>query len=144
MLKKMKVKVGYQKPEGAVKYGSGIKVAKLAAVMEFGDDQTPGRSYIRSTIEEKSAEIAAVEQREIGMVLAGKRTPTEAMSAIGSFVVGLIRTKLLTASAWAAPLADETVEAKGDATPLQETGLLAQALSWRVTLGKTELARGNR
>lgn len=170
-LKKMKVKVGYQKPEGGVKYGSGIKVAKLAAVMEFGGlvvggkhgggvfhtgssgkskrhkwggTGMPARSFMRSTIEEKAAQIEAVEAREIALVIEGKKTPLEAMSAIGSFVVGLMRKKLRSAASWATPLAPATVEAKGSSTPLQETTLLDQSLSWQVTRGKSMLARGNR
>ena len=171
VLKKMRLKVGYQKPEGGTKYGSGIKVAKLAAVMEFGGlivggkhgggtfhtgssgksrkhkwggTSMPARSFMRSTIEEKAAEIEACEMREIRKVIAGEKTPLEAMSAIGSYVVGLIRNKLRSASTWATPLSAATVAAKGSSTPLRETDLLMHSLSWQVNMGRGVLARGNR
>jgi len=169
-LRRMRVKIGYQPPEGRAKYGSGITVAKLAAVHEFGGSIVggrhgggvfhtsrgrrkkrhkwggtgmPARSFIRSTIEDKGAQIAACQEREIAKVIEGKATPVQALSRIGSFVVGLIRAKLEGAAGWAAPLQPATVEAKGHAKPLEETSLLSQSLSWRVMLGKQELARGN-
>ncbi len=169
-LRRMRVKIGYQPPEGRAKYGSGITVAKLAAVHEFGGSLVggkhgggvfhtsrgnrkkrhkwggtgmPARSFMRSTIEEKGAEIAACQERELTKVIEGKATPVQVMSAIGSFVVRLIRAKLKGAAGWAAPLSPETVAAKGHAKPLEETDLLALSLSWKVTKGKQELARGN-
>lgn len=143
-LKKLKLRVGYQPPEGRQRYESGITVAKLAAVHEFGGDDTPGRSFIRSTIKERQREIGAVQEQVIAEVVRGRMTPVQAMAKIGSFVVGLIRKKLESAAGWAAPLDVETVERKGFATPLQETTLLAQSLSWRVMkAGAGEVARGN-
>jgi hypothetical protein len=142
-LKKLKVRVGYQEPEGKIKYSSGITVARLAAVIEFGSDETPARSFIRSTIHESRAAIGRVQREQVQRVITGERTPVEAMSAIGSFVVGLSRRKLDTASGWAAPLKAETAEAKGSPKVLEETGLLNRSLSWRVSSGRTEFARGS-
>jgi len=169
-LRRMRVKIGYQPPEGRTRYGSGITVAKLAAVHEFGGSIVggrhgggvfhtsrgrrkkrhkwggtgmPARSFIRSTIEEKGAQIAACQEREIAKVIEGKATPVQALSRIGSFVVGLIRAKLEGAAGWAAPLQPATVAAKGHAKPLEETDLLSLSLSWQVSKGRQVLARGN-
>lgn len=150
-LKAQKVSVGYQSPEGTQRYESGISVAKLAAVHEFGGDDLAARPFIRPTIQTHSAAIAQLALREIEMrlerVVEGHLDPeqaaTEVGSAVGSFVVKKIRARLESASSWAAKLDPETVERKGSATPLQETGLLIQALSWRVSKGSQTLARGN-
>lgn len=143
-MKRIKLHVGYQPPEGGERYEEGVSVAKLAAIMEFGSEgnQLPERSFLRGTLHEKASEIQAREQEELSAVARGEKTPVEALSAVGSFVVGLIRTRIKTAAAWAAPLDPETVERKGSTLPLFDTGKLAEALSWRVSLGKVELARG--
>ncbi len=144
MLKKLKIRVGYQPPEGKDRYEEGISVAKLAAVMEFGGEDLPARSFIRSTIFEQQSAIVRVEEQQIARVIEGKATPVEAMSEIGSFVVGLIRAKLESAASWAAPLDPDTIEEKGSATPLSDTQRLSRSLSWRVSIGRQEFARGNR
>jgi hypothetical protein len=40
-----------------------------------------------------------------------------------------------TASTWAAPLAPSTVENKGHADPLFETGLMKESITWAVRTG---------
>ena len=149
-LKRVKTRVGYQPPDGGTRYETGITVAKLAAVHEFGGDELPARSFIRSTIHEQAAAIAAVEEQAIAAALHRvidghtdpKQAAVEACAAIGKFVVGKIRGKLRSAAGWASALDPETVSRKGSTTPLDETGLLADSLSWRVSQGSTELARG--
>lgn len=150
-LKVTKVSIGYQPPEGRVRYDSGITVAKLAAVHEFGGDDLPARSFIRPTIVRYQSAIGALAEGEIASrlerVVEGMLDPEKAAeqvaAAIGKFVVARTRERLTSASGWATALAPETVEAKDSAVPLEETGLLIQALSWRVTRGSTEIARGN-
>lgn len=143
-LREMKVLVGYQPPEGGKRYETGITVAKLAAVHEFGspDRDPPARSFIRSTIRERAGEISLFEERTVVDVAHGRVKPVDAMSSIGKLVCGLIREKLEGAASWAKPLDPETVERKGDSTPLEETRLLISSLSWRVVRGRTEVARG--
>ena len=139
-LKLLKVKIGYQAPEGGKRYESGIKVARLAAVHEFG---IPNRSFMRSAIKEGAAAIAAFELQMIQLALAGSITAIEAMSRIGSFVLQLVRRKLQSAPAWAVPLDEETIDRKGSATPLSDTRRLVNSLSWRVTKRKAgTVARG--
>lgn len=144
-LRQLKLRIGYQEPGGAERYDSGVTVAKLAAVVEFGipDDGLPERSFIRSTLKERELQIASRFEVELAKVVALDSTPVEAYSAVGSYVVGLIRHKLETASSWAAPLDDETAAAKGHPRVLDDTGKLAKNLSWRVSIGRTTLAEGS-
>lgn len=145
-LRRLKARVGYQSPEGKQRYSSGITVAKLAAVHEFGasspEDGLPARSFIRSTLHEKRGAIAAELERQMVDMVEGRISPVEAMSAVGKFAVGLIRDKLDSAASWAEPLDAATVERKGGAVPLEETELLKRSLSWSVSRGREQLARG--
>jgi len=142
--KKTKVRIGFQAPEGKEKYESGISVAKLAAVQEFGDDDgdLPARPFMRSTIHEKAGQIASFNEAQVKLVVADLKTPTEAMGDIGSNILSLIKQKLLNAASWAEQDEPKTVAEKGSATPLRDTDKLLDALSWRVHSGRNELARG--
>lgn len=146
-LRKLKLRVGYQEPEGKLRYSTGITVAKLAAVHEFGAegsaDNIPARSYIRSTIHENQTAIARRYEELAAAMVLGRITPLEVQSHLGSYVVGLIRKKIESAAAWASELDPATVERKGSTTPLDETGLLSRSLSWRVSTGRQEMARGS-
>ena len=142
-LRKLKLKIGYQSPDGRQRYDSDITVAKLAAVVEFGGEDTPGRSFIRSTIREREKQIGAAQQRLVADVVQGNIEPLDMMKSLGSLIVGMIRHKLDTAPSWAAPLDPATIEGKGSSKPLEDTRMLIESLSWRVTKTKAgEQARG--
>lgn len=145
MMKKLKLRVGYQDEGGKqIHPDSEITVAKVAAIMEFGSDEIPERSFIRSTIRERQREISAEYERQISHVVAGDKEPVPAVAAVGKFVVDLIRKKIRGATAWAEPLDPATVEAKkGKSTPLDWTGTLAENLSYRVSIGRQTFARGS-
>lgn len=149
-LRTAKIQIGYQPPEGRARYSSGISVAKLAAVHEFGGDELAARPFIRPTIERYRSAIAALAfegiQARLERVVEGKLDPERAAvqvgTAVGVFVVQRIRDRLESAESWAAPLDPETIARKDSGDILEETGLLIQSLSWRVSRGSTELARG--
>lgn len=144
-LKKLKLRVGYQFEEGkAIHPGSEVTVAKLAAILEFGSPEQgiPERSFIRSTIDDRQHEISGELEKQIERVVLGKQDPVGAYSEVGKLTVKLIRGKLLSAGSWADPLDIETVRQKGHGRPLYRRGVLAEALSWRVSQGRQTLARG--
>jgi len=145
-IKKLKLRVGYQDEGGkAIHPDSEVTVAKIAAVMEFGEgDDTPARSFIRSTISERAKEIGAEYERQLSLVVTGERPPVQAVAAVGKLVVDLIRRKIKTAGSWAAPLDKDTIRQKGGkTTPLDVSGTLADNLSYRVSIGRETLARGS-
>lgn len=144
-LKKLKVRIGYQDAGGKeIHPDSKIKVAHVAAIMEFGwpAKNIPARSFMRSTIERKADNIERVQRAQVQRVILGEATPVEALSEIGRYVTRLIRERLESASSWAEPLDAETVEDKGHGTPLDWTGTLKRNLGWRVSKGREVYARG--
>ena len=144
-LKKLKLRVGYQGESAKATHpGSEITVAKMAAIMEFGSPGAgiPERSFMRSVIDAKQAEIAGELERQISKLVLGKASPVEALSHVGRLTTKLIRDKLLSAGSWAESLDASTAAEKGHGRPLFDTGTLARALTWRVSQGRQTFARG--
>lgn len=142
-LKGMKARAGYVPPASNAKYPDGKKVAKVAAIQEYGSGHQPSRGYMRMTIFRSRHAIQALETAEIEKVIAGAQAPVQALANVGAYILGLFRAQLASAASWAAPLDPDTIRQKGSATPLHETETLSKALSWTVKQGSKLLARGS-
>lgn len=111
---------------------SPYTLLEVAAVHEFGapDAGIPQRSFIRSTVDAKAPEIAAVQHAVAVRVLKGQTPIEDGLNQIGakvaSFVQGTISAGVLPA------LKPETVERKGSSKPLVDTGQLRAAITWKV------------
>lgn len=137
------VDVGFLDEKGRMIHPmSVLPIAHIAAIQEFGADDTPERSFMRSVLVLKRAQIAKVLGDQLALVMVGKKTDVEAMSVVGAFVAKLIRDRLSNAASWARPLDADTVAEKGGATPLDQTGAMKAAVGWRVMKGATRVARG--
>jgi hypothetical protein len=124
-------------------YPDGTMVSAVAAFHEFGTANMPQRSFLRSTLSERSKEIEAVTAEASADVLAGK-DPKQAASKIARTIGGLVYQKLVNGP-WSAEqaLADSTIAAKGHDTILYDTGVLRERLMWRVTKNGRIVAQGH-
>ncbi len=142
-LAKFRIEVGFFGDDGSALHpGSTLTVSATAAIQEFGIDDTPERSFMRSAIIMRQAEIAKAYADNTSAMIAGKKTLVESQSEIAKVITKAIRDRLKSAPSWAKPLDTETVEEKGSATPLKQTGTLERALGWRVFRGASEVAKG--
>jgi len=126
--------------------GRGVEVAAVATWHEFGDTQFnvnyPERSFMRSALSENRSAIAAAIAKAMHGLTSGKLKPGPAMAIVARVQARAIYKKLMSATSWAAPLADSTVAAKGHARVLVETELLRNSLTWRVRRGDRIVAQG--
>jgi hypothetical protein len=150
-MKQMKVRVGVLPPASNKRYPGGTKVSKVAATLEFGTEHAysktskniPPRSFIRAPTAEGEGLISSLTEAQLRDVINGTKTPIQALSEVAGKMLDMYKRRLASAVAWAAPLDPETVERKGHAIPLHETGVLMQSLSWSLKQGAKLLARGS-
>jgi hypothetical protein len=128
-LEKGHVNVGVLKKAGKHE-GSDLTVAQVGLYNEFGTATIPERSFIRSTIEEKSREIKKVSQTQYKKVLNGDIDLNKGLGILGVFVQGLIQEKF-TNNNWL-PNVPSTIISKGSSKPLINTGQLRQSISFEV------------
>lgn len=130
ILKKLKVRVGFQGPEGKARHPDAphLAVAHLAAIHEFGSDKVPEQAFIRGAIEKNAGAIEAFEEQQIQAAIDAvtsrgadpQRAAVAAMSQVGSFKLGLVKAGLTS----------------------NVSGTLRAAMSWRVSAGRTTYAKG--
>ncbi|MGL4443646.1 MAG: hypothetical protein ACRCU1_08475, partial [Alsobacter sp.] len=121
--------------------GSTKTLAELGAIHEYGSDVEPGdvgyvpeRSFIRSTLANRRADIAKLMASECRAVLAGKRTPAAALEVVGAAVASWIKLAVTSGEGIGPPLAESTIERKGSSRPLVDHGqLIAHGVSHLVT-----------
>lgn len=129
---------------GATHPGSNITVATVGLFLEYGTIDAPARSFLRSTVFERSAEIADLYAREIAAglreAIAGHVDAVGPLSRIGAGVAQMVRDKVDSAAGWAAANAPSTIKKKGHGQPLLggdirrgiAGGTLRDAIGWSV------------
>lgn len=114
---------------------SKMSLIEVAAVHEFGAPAAgiPQRSFVRATVDEKRAEIAADQERLAAAVLDGKIEPEAAAELLGARVQGLIQSRI--AQGIGPALAPATIKRKKSSKPLIDTGQLRSSITFRVEVG---------
>lgn len=105
------------------------EVAVIAAVHEFGSDDgtIPERSYLRSTFDEQRDALLAALEESVGQAIDGKVDLEKGLEKLGETLVEDIRRKIQ--QGIAPDLDEDTIEAKGNDTPLIDTGRLLEAIT---------------
>lgn len=132
-LKTLELTIGFQGTTAAKQYKGGINVATVATYAEFGTQNAPARSFLRSTMFEFRDRIAKVYAKAYGRLLALKSfTPEDMLEQVGRFIVQLVEGKIDRAYSWAKANAVSTIKGKGFDYPLHETDLLSRSVTWAV------------
>jgi len=137
------VTVGFQGESGRAAHpdSPGTSIAQIAAAMEFGTQNVPARPFLRTTVQQKRAEISTAVAQTILSVVRGK-TPVSAAAESGASVVAMVREIIDTARQWAEPLADNTVNKKRSSDPLVDSGALRDTVSYTVRRDNAPVAHG--
>jgi HK97 gp10 family phage protein len=106
----------------------GQTVAEIAFYNEFGTKNTPARPFLRVTIRENRFKIKKKIADLYEAVAVGDMTAAKAQKVLGGMVASLVREKITTLQS--PPNAPYTIERKGSANPLFDTGELKNSISW--------------
>lgn len=69
-------------------------MAYIGSIHEYGAEHIPQRSFIRSTLDDNSSQIANLSGQLGAKIIEGKQTPEQALNLIGLKVAGMIQEKL--------------------------------------------------
>lgn len=110
------------------------EVALIAMVHEFGSParNIPERSFIRSTMRDREADISAFVGRLIAACIERRITVANAKALLGMFLVNAIKFKISGGSSIPPPLATATIIRKGSARALVDTGRMVNSITWRL------------
>lgn len=114
----------------------GTPMVLVAAANELGtsDGRVPQRSFIRSTVDERRAEIARIQTQVMGKIADGKMTAAQGAGVVAQFVEAKVKEKVTTLDE--PPNAPSTVAKKGSSNPLIDTGALRSAVVAKVIEGR--------
>lgn len=118
-------KVGF--PENGKTSGdhSMSEQIEIAITHEFGGgNNIPERSFMRTSMDENIEKVSMLQAQAISAVVSGATTVRKALFGIGEEVKSFIHQKLLQGDAGWPKLKKETVDKKGHAIMLYETGQL--------------------
>lgn len=119
----------YGNKASAIHEDTKATVGQIASYHEFGLGN-PERSFIRSTVDEKTTRIAAMAKRLMGSVIDGHQTTHKALDLLGAYIHGQIIANINRGIPPAN--APSTVARKGSSKPLVDTGQLKGSISWEV------------
>lgn len=124
------VKVGL--PRGSGAYPDGTSVIMVGIIHEFGsaDGTIPMRSFLRAGIAESDGEIRKLIRKVARAAMDGKIEERQALELLGTRAQSIVQQKIV-----AGPFeanAPSTVARKGSSSPLIDTGLLRQSITYQV------------
>lgn len=130
LIKKGRVKVGFPKNSGS--YDDGTNVVDVAIWNEFGTENIPARSFMRTAIAEHKKEYRDLGIQMAKDIIKGKGSIREGLQMIGLVAASDIQNKITEIQEPA--LAESTIERKGSTKPLINTGKLRQSVTYEVDL----------
>lgn len=117
-----------------------LTVVEIAAVQEFGtrDGRIPSRPVIRGTFDRLREELQQDINKLVLKVLFEGLNPVKAMSMIGLKLSSEMKKTITQGAGIPPPNAQSTIDAKGSARPLVDTGRLLNSYSYVVTVDGQE------
>jgi hypothetical protein len=116
---------------------SGVTVAQLAAILEFGteDGHIPARPAMQTTFDRMHPELVAMGKKLIGAVLDGKMDVRKALGILGAHLANGVKRTITTGAGVPPPNAPSTIKKKGSSKPWVDTARVLNAFSWEVQVG---------
>lgn len=129
-----KVTVGIHEQEGAAPEGdSGITVAEVAALHEFGLGGQEQRSFVRAYVDQRDAQIQG-SMRQIGEGIVSGKIPSveQGLEQLGAEAASGMQ-DFITSGSVQPEIKPATIARKGHATPLLNKGTLVGSITSKVT-----------
>lgn len=118
--------------------GSDLTVAEIAVVNEFGTEDIPERSFVRSTFDEKREELTRLGGKLMGSVIDGRMATKKALDIMGSTLATAMKLKITTGAGVPPPNAPSTIEKKGSSRPLVDEARMVNAITHAAVVGGRE------
>lgn len=114
---------------------SGLTVAEIALIHEYGSDAAgvPARSFIGRTFDKRSRLITSMIAQAASNVIHHQSSMVPELEKMGRRLAAEIRQTIL--SGVSPELAQATIDKKGHDHPLIDSGVLVDAISYKVVLG---------
>lgn len=109
------------------KYDTGVPVAYVATIQEFGSGAIPARPFMRPTVAAKRQEWLGLLADGARAVLTGGANPVQVMEAVALQAAGDVAKTIQGITS--PPLSPLTVARKGFNKPLVDTGLMMQSVT---------------
>lgn len=111
-------------------HSSGLTIAELLAIHEYGTATVPARAPMATTFVQSRKSIGSFMAKVTKAVVEeNKMTPDQGMALVGEFCVSEIRKTII--AGLAPPLEPETIKRKGSSTPLVDSGQLINGITYR-------------
>jgi hypothetical protein len=107
-----------------------LTVASIGFIHEFGTEDIPERSFMRSTLREKKKEIITLQKQLLRKIVNGSSNTVKALGLLGEVMADFISQKITTLKT--PPNAPGTIIAKGSSNPLVDTGQLRNSITYEV------------
>lgn len=109
-------------------YPDGTSVAYVATIQEFGAPEVniPPRPFMRPTVAAQKDEWSSIIAKSIPAVVAGKRTAEDVLELVGIKASADIQETI--SKVTSPPLKPATIQRKGSAKPLIDTGLMVASV----------------
>lgn len=124
LMKGSYTKVGIQ--EGSREIDGVTDLVTVATANEFGTEDIPERSFMRSTFEEEKERLVQIKAGEATAIMDGKKTVDESLSLIGEYFAGRIQAKIHSHPPPAN--APATIARKGSSGTLVDSDQMAQSI----------------
>ncbi len=125
-------KVGILAADADEPYGDGTDLVEVAAYNEFGTEDIPERSYLRSTTDEERNKVNRVVDKELDKIHLGTSTVEQSLGLVGEYMASKVRNKIVAIQN--PPNAPATIARKKSSNPLIDTGQLRQNISHEETI----------
>lgn len=113
--------------------GSDLTVAEVAVFNEFGTENIPERSFMRSTLKEEKQPIIGLSKGLLKDIVKGKKDTKTGLGLIGEFTADAIKLKIVDIKT--PPNAPGTIKRKGSSNPLVDTSQLKNSITYEVNDG---------
>lgn len=117
--------------EGAGRrYPDGTPLLLVAAANQFGTPTIPQRDYFTPGAVAAVKDTAEIREAGVQAINAGKAKPAEVLEAMGPFAEAALKRTI--ADFTNPPNAPSTIAKKGDDNPLEDTGMMRNAVTYSV------------
>lgn len=124
---KASVKVGIQSDAGEQ---DGVSIAQYAFYNEFGTNNIPERSFLRTSTDENQAKYNRFIDNRFGKVLTLELTARQALDQLGLMAASDVQSKITNIRT--PPNSPSTIKLKGSSNPLIDNGTMRRAVRHEV------------